>query len=126
MEEEPELITIESYRDALEADLAKTRLDSAGITPRISRSSRLFTEALAFYDQRHYSAALKKFEAVQHLNSHYPGIYGYIAECRDKIKKGIGRETGATEHMLLIASVLLLLAGGVVALKLLRPTRVRA
>jgi hypothetical protein len=32
MEEEPELITIERYGDALEADLAKTRLDSAGIT----------------------------------------------------------------------------------------------
>jgi hypothetical protein len=32
MEEKPELITIELYRDALEADLAKTRLDSAGIT----------------------------------------------------------------------------------------------
>ena len=32
MEEEPELVTIERYRDALEADLAKTRLDSAGIT----------------------------------------------------------------------------------------------
>jgi hypothetical protein len=32
MEEQPELVTIELYRDALEADLAKTRLDSAGIT----------------------------------------------------------------------------------------------
>jgi hypothetical protein len=32
MEEKPELVTIELYRDALEADLAKTRLDSAGIT----------------------------------------------------------------------------------------------
>ena len=32
MESEPELVTIESYRDALEADMAKTRLDSAGIT----------------------------------------------------------------------------------------------
>jgi hypothetical protein len=32
MEEEPELITIERYSDTLEADLAKTRLDSAGIT----------------------------------------------------------------------------------------------
>ncbi len=31
MNEEPELITIERYRDALEADMAKTRLDSAGI-----------------------------------------------------------------------------------------------
>jgi hypothetical protein len=32
MDESPELITIELYRDALEADMAKTRLDSAGIT----------------------------------------------------------------------------------------------
>jgi Putative prokaryotic signal transducing protein len=32
MGQEPELITIERYRDVMEADLAKTRLDSAGIT----------------------------------------------------------------------------------------------
>jgi hypothetical protein len=32
MEETPELITIERYQDAMQADLAKTRLDSAGIT----------------------------------------------------------------------------------------------
>jgi hypothetical protein len=32
MDKEPELVTIERFRDALEADLAKTRLDSAGIT----------------------------------------------------------------------------------------------
>ena len=32
MQEEPELITIELFRDALEADMAKLRLDSAGIT----------------------------------------------------------------------------------------------
>ncbi len=31
-EEQPELITIESYADSMEADMAKTRLDSAGIT----------------------------------------------------------------------------------------------
>ena len=32
MADEPELVTIERYNDTLEADLAKTRLDSAGIT----------------------------------------------------------------------------------------------
>jgi hypothetical protein len=32
MEEEPELITIERYSYSLEADLARTRLESAGIT----------------------------------------------------------------------------------------------
>ena len=32
MADEPELVTIERYNDTLEGDLAKTRLDSAGIT----------------------------------------------------------------------------------------------
>jgi hypothetical protein len=32
MEDQAELITIQLYRDASEADMAKTRLDSAGIT----------------------------------------------------------------------------------------------
>jgi hypothetical protein len=32
MEEEPELITVQLFRDALEADMAKGRLESAGIT----------------------------------------------------------------------------------------------
>jgi hypothetical protein len=32
MEQEQELITIERYGDSLEADLARTRLESAGIT----------------------------------------------------------------------------------------------
>jgi hypothetical protein len=32
MTEQPELVTIEQYRDALEAEMAQTRLDSAGIT----------------------------------------------------------------------------------------------
>ncbi|MGA3228048.1 MAG: DUF2007 domain-containing protein [Acidobacteriaceae bacterium] len=32
MEEEPELITIERYGDSMEADMARTRLESAGIT----------------------------------------------------------------------------------------------
>jgi len=32
MEEAPELITIQLFRDALEADMAKGRLESAGIT----------------------------------------------------------------------------------------------
>jgi serine protease Do len=105
---------------AIPVSILSEYLDSAGITPHLSRSAQVFAEALAFYNQGHYATALKKFEEVQQLNSHYPGIYNYMADCQDNIKKGKGRKTGAVEHMLLIASILLLLAGAVMALKLYR------
>ena len=88
-------------------------LDTAGITPRPGRSSLLFARAVAFYDGQHYQAALKNFEAVRLLNSCYPGLYVYMAECRDNIKKGKSKGSGPVEHILLIASLLLLLAGGI-------------
>jgi hypothetical protein len=93
-------------------------LDSAGIAARPSRSAQLFAQALAFYDQRHYATALKKFEQVQQLNGHYPGIYSYMAGCRDYIKRGKGRGTGPTEHVLLIAGILLLLAAAIAGISL--------
>jgi len=87
-------------------------LDTAGITPRSGRSSLLFARAISFYDGQHYQAALKNFEAVHQLNPSYPGLYAYIAECRDNIKKGKSKGSGPVEHVLLIAGLLLLLAAG--------------
>lgn len=88
-------------------------LDTAGITPRSGRSSLLFARAIAFYDGQHYQAALKNFEAVHQRNPSYPGLYTYIAECRDNIKKGKSKGSGPVEHVLLIASLFLLLAAGI-------------
>ncbi|MES1159445.1 MAG: trypsin-like peptidase domain-containing protein, partial [Bacteroidota bacterium] len=88
-------------------------LDTAAITPRSGRSSPLFARAIAFYDGQRYQAALRNFEAVHQLNPSYPGLYTYIAECRDNIKKGKSKGTGPTEHVLLIACLLLLLVAGV-------------
>ncbi|HWK02730.1 MAG TPA: trypsin-like peptidase domain-containing protein [Puia sp.] len=98
-------------------------LDTAGITPRSGRSSRLFARAIAFYDGQHYQAALKNFEAVRLLNPSYPGLYVYIAECRDSIKKGKSRGTGPVEHLLLIASILLLLTAGISLLYIILPKK---
>jgi serine protease Do len=95
-------------------------LDSAGITPRLGRSASLFAGALAFYNQQRYRAALKDFEEVHRLNGHYPDVYSYIADCRDNIKKGNDRGTGAVEHVLLLASLLLLLTGAIIALRMRR------
>lgn len=88
-------------------------LDTAGITPHSGRSSQLFARAVAFYDGQHYDAALTNFEAVHQLNPSYPGLYTYMASCRDNIKKGKIKGSGPVEHVLLIASILLLLAAGV-------------
>lgn len=89
-------------------------LDTAGIAPRISGSSRLFAQAVAFYDKGHYKAALHKFEAVKKVNHLYPGLYIYINDCREKIKKGLDGTSGPVERVLLISVVLLLLGGAIV------------
>ncbi|MBN9386135.1 MAG: trypsin-like peptidase domain-containing protein [Chitinophagaceae bacterium] len=93
-------------------------LDAAGITPRVSSSSRLFARAVAFYDKGHYKAALHKFEAVRQVNHFYPGLYVYINDCREKIKKGIDHGLAPVERMLLISVVLLILGGAVVGVGL--------
>jgi serine protease Do len=86
-------------------------LDSAGIIPATSQSARLFTQALSEWHEHHYRTALNKFEKVQQYNSHYPGLYTYIADCRENIKKGNGGALDPITRLLLISSILLLLIG---------------
>jgi len=106
---------------AVPVSILSAYLDTAGITPRPSRSAQLFARAIAFYQQRHYETALKNFQKVQQLNSHYPGIYSYMADCGDNIKKGKGRvEIGPTERLLLISCGLLLLMGGIAGFRIYR------
>jgi S1-C subfamily serine protease len=97
-------------------------LDTAGITPQLSQSSRLFAQAVAFYEQGHYKSALRKFRNVQQINSQYPGLYTYINDCKDNIKKGMDHSSGPIERILIII-VFLLLAGGAFALKNLQLSR---
>jgi serine protease Do len=91
-------------------------LDTAGITPSLSKSSRLFAEALFFFDQQHYRAALKKFKEVRQLNNYYPGIHIYIADSKNKITQGKDKGSGPIEMILLIASLIILLTAGIALL----------
>ena len=91
-------------------------LDTAGITPRVGRATGLFAQAIAFYGSHHYRTALKKFEALRKLNDSYPGLYTYINDCRDNIKKGNDKGSGPTEYVMLIAALILLLTGGIALL----------
>lgn len=88
-------------------------VDSAGFTPAPGRATQLFNEGLNFFDKQHFRTALKKFTEVLPLNAHYPGIYLYIANCKENIKRGINKGSGPVEHLLVIGLLLLL---GIVAL----------
>jgi len=94
-------------------------LDTAGVTPQPSNSSRLFAQAVAFYDKGHYKAALHKFGEVRKVNSLYPGLYIYMNDCRENIKKGMDRTSGPIERLLGIIAVLLL-AGSFIVWRILR------
>ena len=77
-------------------------LDTAGISPQLSQSSRLYAQGVAFFDQAHYKAALRKFEEVKRLNSTYPRLYIYIEDCKSRIKKGMDHYSGPIERMLFL------------------------
>jgi len=86
-------------------------LRTAGVDPETSNATRRFAHALELYGQRRYRAARDEFLAVQHLNSHYPGIYNYITDCKEKIKEGKGRAIGPVEKVVIIAAFFLLILG---------------
>jgi S1-C subfamily serine protease len=101
-------------------------LDSAGITPTPGRTTRIFARALDYYEQQQYRAALREFEKVRQLNVHYPGIYTYIANCKDNIKNGKARIVGPVERLLFIIGCFLLFIAAIAVWKVYRPTTRRS
>ena len=95
-------------------------LDSAGITPTPGYTTHIFARALDYYEQQEYRAALREFEKVRQLNDHYPGIYTYIADCRDNIKNGKARIAGPVERILFIIGCFLLLIAVIAVWKIRR------
>src|ERR1700755_1538973 len=91
-------------------------IDSANIDAQPGKATRRFNQGLAKYSRHEYFDALQEFEAVLKLNSHYPGIYYYIVECRENIKNGRGRSVGSVERMLFIVVLLLAVGGAIVLL----------
>ena len=101
-------------------------LDSAGITPTPGQTTRIFARALDYYEQQQYRAALREFEKVRQLNDHYPGIYTYIANCRENIKNGKAKIVGPVERLLFIIGGFLLLIAAIAVWKVSRPTTRRS
>ncbi|MBS1659692.1 MAG: trypsin-like peptidase domain-containing protein [Bacteroidetes bacterium] len=93
-------------------------VDSAGIAPSISQSTRLFAKALEAWRQHHYQSALDMFEDVRQYNSHYPSLYTYMGDCQENMRNGKGGTGSGVVHMLVIGTLLLLLIGLVAAISL--------
>ena len=94
---------------AVPVSILNEYLDSAGVTATPGLATRRFARAMDAYAQHQYRAALQGFQGVLRLNSHYPGIYTYIAECQANIKNGKGNASGPVERILVIATLLLVL-----------------
>jgi serine protease Do len=101
-------------------------LDSAGITPAPGPTTRIFARAIDYYERQQYRAALREFDKVRQMNEHYPGIYTYIADCRDNIKNGKARIAGPVERLLFIIGGFLLLIAAIAVWKVRRPTTHRS
>jgi len=95
-------------------------LDKAGVTLAPGRSAVLFGKALAQWHQHQYRAALHKFEEVRQYNSHYPGLYTYIADCRWNIKNGKDGMLDPVARLLFIGTLLLLAIGGIAWIRIRR------
>ncbi len=94
---------------AIPVDILDEYIDSAGISPKLSRATELFSQGLSLFKDQYYRSARRKFEEVSRLNNGYPGIYTFMAECRSNIEKGNNRDTGPVEHMLLYGGLIILL-----------------
>jgi serine protease Do len=110
---------------ALPVSILNEFLDKADIKPAPSQAASHFALALDLYDEHRYHSAWQEFLAVQKLNSHYPGIYTYIAGCEEKIKAGKGRVIGPVESIVIIAGLLLLALVGLASLATARGRRDR-
>lgn len=94
---------------AIPVTILREYLDTADISPSMSQSTRLFSDGIDLWDQKYYRGALRKFENVGRLNSHFPGLDFYISDCKAHILKGEDRGGTMFRNNLLAIGILLLM-----------------
>lgn len=92
-------------------------LDSASVKPYVSEPSKLFSEAVVFFEKGHYRKAMTKFEAVKKLNPNYPGLDTYMTNCQKLIQKDEGNEAAVFRYDLLGFGVVLAVVLGYVLVR---------
>jgi serine protease Do len=88
--------------------ILKDFMDSANVTPALSKASTLFAEGIACFNKQYYRKALGSFEDVKKLNSTYPTVDYYINNCKAKIDNGEDKSGRSIKFILLTIAMLVL------------------
>jgi S1-C subfamily serine protease len=92
---------------AIPVSILQEYLDSAGVTAFPSETSKLFGDAVVFYDREYYSDALKKFKHVYELNKHFPGLAFYIKNSQKRLEQKDEKKSSMIRVDLLVFGIFL-------------------
>jgi serine protease Do len=92
---------------AIPVSILEEYLDSAGVIAAPSETSKLFGDAVVFYDREYYRDALKKFMEVGEVNKHFPGLAFYIKDSERRLQQNEDRRSSMIRVDLLVFGVFL-------------------
>jgi serine protease Do len=103
---------------AIPVSILEEYLDSAGVSANPSEASKLFGDAVVFYDRGFYRDALVKFKTVNELNNRFPGLAFYIKDTDKRLRLNDEKKASMIRVDLLVFG--LLLFGAIVLFRYLR------
>jgi serine protease Do len=103
---------------AIPVSILEEYLDSAGVSANPSEASKLFGDAVVFYDRGFYRDALVKFKTVNELNKRFPGLAFYIKDTEKRLRLNDEKKASMIRVDLLVFG--LLLFGAIVLFRYLR------
>jgi len=83
-------------------------MDSVDIQPSLNKPTKIFYEAIDFYNKHYYRKARNSFEEVKKINPHYPTVQTYIDQCQSHIDNGEDALTKKLKYFLIGLSIILL------------------
>ncbi len=102
------------FNFAIPVSVLNEFFDKAGIRPEESTISLQFNEALSYFSRAYYRRALDIFKEVQQQYPPYPGISGYIEECKLNIQNEKDKEPDTRYYLFLLAGIILLVIVSVI------------
>jgi len=99
------------FNFAIPASVLKEFLDSAGVTPEMSRASAAYNQALSLYFKGYYFKARQFFETASSLNGSYPLLAQYIADSDSRVKAGEDKESFSQQFVFRVLAFIIILAG---------------
>jgi len=97
--------SIDTEKFAVPISVTKDYMSQVNVSASSGSANKTFREGVDLFSQQHYSAAKKKFEEVKSMNSDFPFIGDYIAECQSNIDKGLDKGTFPWMTVIIVAAI---------------------